>query len=102
MSPDLADMIVGTHWTAMPSFSGKTLKTEMVCKEYPHLNTTIGGTLGEFVETDHPIFGFGGKSKVNVFVIFDRKQQQKNHDIFLYARNTNKLIFNLGKKCKFI
>jgi hypothetical protein len=97
MSPDLADMIVGTHWTAIPSFSGKTLKTEMVCKEYPHLNTTIGGTLGEFVETDHPIFGFGGKSKVNVFVIFDRK-----HDIFLNARNTNKLIFNLGKKCKFI
>jgi hypothetical protein len=64
MSPDLGDMIVGTHWTAKPSFSGKTLKTEMSCKEYPHLNTTLGGTLDEFVETDHPIFGFGGKSKV--------------------------------------
>ena len=82
MSPDLADMIVGTHWTAMPSFSGKTLKTEMVCKEYPHLNTTIGGTLGEFVETDHPIFGFGGKSKVNVFLFLIENNNRRTMIFF--------------------
>ena len=65
MSTNVAESILGTHWTVKPTMTGNTLKTEMNCKEFPHLNTPMGGPLGEKVETNHPMFGFGGKSTVS-------------------------------------
>ena len=65
MAANVAESLLGTHWTAKPTLSGNTLKTEMTCQELPHLNTVLGGAFGEKVETDHPMFGFGGISTVS-------------------------------------